>query len=174
MANVDRPHGFLAIGTLNGADPAVRFFVKAAADATLLGIGDFVEITGALNTVGRAETGDDILGSTTAYGAASKLTDQPVNPAFADTIFEGQETGTAATLGTASEGLNANFVVADANSTTGISQMEIDSDTEATTATLDLKLWKVAPYADNDGTLANSRWFVLVNRRLLSDQSTGV
>ena len=171
MANVDNPNGFDPIGNLNGGEPVIRIYEKDASDTVLLGVNDLVNIDGSLNGVARAAAGGPFLGATLAFGAASTLSDQPVSIASSFSLYDAQESGN---IGTAAEGLNANITVANANTTTGIAQSEIDSDTEANTSTLDVKLYKVAPYVDNDGTASFSRWFVTLNDILFSDLKAGV
>lgn len=171
MANTDNPFGFLPVFRLDGGNLGLtRMYVKAAAD-TRLGIGDLVNITGAKNTVTRAAAAGPFLGPTLAFGAAADASVQPVLPANKMVVLVCQESGT---IGTAAEGLNANITVADCSTVTGRSQMELDSDTEDTTNTLDLHIYQVAPYADNDGTLANARWFVQINDSTMADLKAGV
>lgn len=170
MANVDNPHGFLPVGSLNGAPPIVRMYDKAAAD-TRLGIGDLVNISGALNTISRSAAGGPFLGANLGFGLAAPITTHPIMICNKMVLLEAQESGN---IGTASEGLNANITVADCSLITGRSQMEIDSDTEATTNTLDVHIYQVAPYVDNDGTAANARWFVQINDSSIADLKAGV
>ena len=153
---------------LDGGDAQIREYVKAAADATLLGRFDLVDITGAADTVARSAAGGPFVGSTLAAGAASTLTNQPTLIASQRTVFEAQENGNT---GAASEGLNADVVVAAA--VNGLSQMQINSATAATTATLDSRLLAIAPYVGNAaGT--NARWFVLLNDLRYGDLKAGV
>ena len=171
MANVDNPHGFHPIGDLHGGEPVIRNYEKDASDTVVLGVNDLVNIDGSLNGVARAAAGGPFLGATLAFGAASTLTDQPVSIASSHSLYEAQEN---VNIGTAAEGLNANITVANANTTTGIAQSEIDSATETTTSTLDVKIYQVAPYVDNDGTASFARFFVTLNDILFSDLKAGV
>ena len=171
MANVDNPHGFNPSGNLHGGEPVIRIYEKDVSDTVVLGVNDLVNVDGSLNGVARAAAGGPFLGATLAFGAASTLTDQPVSIASSFSLYEAQEDGN---IGTAAEALNADIVVANANTTTGIAQSEINSATEATTNTLDVKLYKVAPYVDNDGTASLARWIVTLNDILFSDLKAGV
>jgi hypothetical protein len=110
-----------------------------------------------------------------AYSAASTAATHPVVIALEDSMFVAQEDGIGGAAGVDAEGANANFIVTgDCSAVTGLSQMEIDSNTVNTTNTLDLKLWKVAPFAGNDGTAANAQFFVFLNNRTMGNQIAGV
>ncbi|MGH9969974.1 MAG: hypothetical protein ACREBG_19570 [Pyrinomonadaceae bacterium] len=171
MANDDAPHGFVYVSQLDGGDAQIREYVKAAADATLLGRFDLVDVTGAQDVVARAAAGGPFVGSTLASGAASTLTNQPTIIASQRSVFEAQEDSVGGAIAAASEQLNADVVVAAA--TNGLSQMEVDSSTAATTATLDSRLLAIAPYVGNaQGT--NARWFVLLNDLRYGDLKAGV
>lgn len=176
MANADNAFGFLPVHRLDGLPSVARVYQKAAADGTALGIGDLVNITGVRNIVTQGAAGGPFLGTNLAYGAASTLTDQPIIICDKDTVLVAQEDGDGGAMGTAAEGLNVDVIVAAASTLTGRSQMEIDSSTANTTPdyTLDLLLYKVAPYPDNDGTLTNARWFVVINDSTMADLKAGV
>src|SRR3990167_4571777 len=88
---------------------------------------------------------------------------------MADLAMEAQ---TNTSLAAADTGLNADVVVAARNATTGISNMEINGDSEATTATLDLRLLRLAPYVGN-AAWTNARWFVLCNDVAQEDLKAG-
>ena len=87
----------------------------------------------------------------------------------------GQEDSDTATLAATDVGLNVDFIVAAANATTGRSQMEIDSDTAATTNTLPLKLVELYQVEDNE-IGDNARWVCTFNTHELKTDtgSTGV
>src|SRR3990170_6080238 len=140
MANVDRPNGFRPVRYLNGA-PYNGAFVRMYSPTDNLFIGDFVEPTatglavrdGGYQEVGRAETGDPIVGvvvgfepNPTALGnlyhAASAVYAVYVAP-IAGLVLEGQTDGTG--LAAADVGLNVDFVVAAGSTTTGASNFEV-------------------------------------------------
>lgn len=174
MANVDNPHGFVPLKSLGGGDMVSRTYIKASGDAVALGIHDPVTFTGALDTIEQYDQDDPLLGVTLNAGAASTETEHAVVLAFEDTMFEGQEDGVGGAMGTAAEGSGADIIVATANTTNTLnSQCEIDSNTAAASA-LDLHLYQVAPYIDNDGTLINARWFVLMNDRQYDNATAGI
>lgn len=168
MANVDAAYGFRHIG-----GPArFKVMTKLAAYGTAIGINDLVVYAGTQNNIQRAASATAVLGTSLAYSALSTLATHPVCIALEDTMFVAQEDGTA---GVDAEGANCAFVVTgNCSATTGLSQMEIDSSEVNTTNTLDLKLWKVAPFASNDGTAANAQWFVFLNNRTMGNQIAGV
>lgn len=188
MANADRPNGFRPVRYANGAmyNGAVELMLSPTDN---LFIGDLVEPTatgralrdGAYQEVGRAETGDPIVGVVVGFGpnpdnlsiayhAAS--TTVPVYVArIDDLILEVQNDGAMAA---ADVGLNVNFVVAAGDTTSGASNMEVDSTTEATTNTLDLRIVGFVDSPNNDVTLANARMLVKVNRSWSANQIAGV
>lgn len=178
MANSDAPMGFRPInmdGTpYNGA--TLRCSI-AAADTTSTFIGDAVTIdgsaTGGYPGVSQAATTEAVFGVVTAFEAnPDGLSDQYrkastlryCQVALADrAYFEVQADGADGSLPAASSGLNAEFVVAAGSTTYGISAMELNAGSEATTADLDLQLVMVVDRADNDVTLANANWIVRFN-----------
>ena len=170
MANVDFPHGFPSVGSLDGRPGYFRNYDHAAADATAIGFNDLVERAAAGTTCVQASAGGPFLGISNANGAVSTLYTVPVEILTAATIVEGQ---TDLSLAAADVGLNADVLVAARNADTGISNMEVNSATEATTNTLDLRLLRLAPYTDNAaGT--NSRLFCIVNDVGIGDLKAGV
>lgn len=189
MANVDRPNGFKPVRYLDGS-PYTGAFIKMLSPTDNLFIGDFVEPTatgrasgdGAYQEVGRAETGDPIVGvvvgweaNPTALGnlyhAASATYAVYVAPATG-LVLEGQTND--AGLAAADVGLNVDFVVAAGSTTTGASNMEVNGTTEATTATLDLRIVGLVDTPDNDITAANMKVLVSVNRSWYANQIAGV
>ena len=192
MANVDIPRGFVPVSMLDGSPyvASVRHFSTAAGDGTLIGIGDPVELTGASQTVSgivypdcaRAETADIIAGvcvgvvpetrESTIYRAASTLRILMVETGK-DVLFELQEVSGGTALTVAAIGLNADFVVADASTTTGLSGVELNNIGEATTNTLDVKLVGIVPREDN-AIGEHCKWLVALNRSQWANQVAGV
>ena len=188
MANVDRPNGFKPYKKADGS-PYNGAYELMLSPTDNLFIGDLVEPTatgralrdGAYQEVGRAETGDPIVGVVVGfeynpsnlgilYHAASATV--PVYVARIDDIYlECQNDGAMAA---ADVGLNVDFVVAAGSTTTGASNMEVNSATEATTNTLDLRIVGFVDSPDNDVTLANARMIVKVNRSWNANQIAGV
>ena len=169
MANVDAPHGFISIGARDGRPGYFRNYDHAVGDTTAIGFNDLVQPVGTGVDAAQAVAGGPFLGISHANGAASTLYVVPVELITSDLVMEAQ---TNTSLAAADTGLNADVVVAARNATTGISNMEINGDSEATTATLDLRLLRLAPYVGNAaGT--NSRWFVLCNDVAQEDLKAG-
>lgn len=192
MANVDAPRGLTPRRMLNGSPyvASIMEFATTTGDGTLIGIGDPVEALTSAQTIdgkvypdaARAETGDVLVGvcvgvkpvtnDSTIYREASTQRILYVETGK-DVVFEIQEVsgGTALTAGAI--GLNADFVVSDASTTTGLSGVELDNTTEATTNTLDLKIVGLVPREDNE-IGEHAKWEVMINRSRWADQVAGV
>lgn len=169
MANRDWPHGFIPVGSQTGGEAGyIRNYNKVVGMSTAIGRFDLVDPQASGVDVAQAAAGGPYLGVSLNYGAASSATTHNVLILRPDSIIEGQTDGS---LATADANLNANFVVAAASTTTGLSQMEINAATEDTTSTLDLHLLRLAPYIDNV-TGTNSRWFCVPNRLYFVSQAS--
>lgn len=191
MANPSNPNGLVPVRSLTGPYMGnTNAYSTAAGDSVLLGIGDPVKLTGSSQLVGdvtyadvaRAATGDIMVGvvtsivpatrDSTVYRAASTLTivnvaDDP------QLLFEVQESA-AGTAFTANDiGLNANIVVANASTTTGLSATTLDNSTEATTNTLDVKIVGLAN-KPNNAVGESAKWIVKINRHQYANQIAGV
>jgi len=188
MANADRPNGFRPVRYANGVMYNGAFELMLSPTDNLF-IGDLVEPTatgralrdGAYQEVGRAETGDPVVGVVVGFGpnpdnlaiayhAASATV--PVYVArVTGLILEAQNDGAMAA---ADVGLNVDFVVAAGNTTSGASNMEVDSTTEAVTNTLDLRIVGFVDSPKNEVASANARMLVMVNRDWYANQIAGV
>lgn len=80
-------------------------------------------------------------------------------------ICEVQEDSDTSTLAAADVGLNANLIVAAANATTGLSGMELDSNTANTTNTLDFRILSLSgTNTDRNNAIGtNAKWLVIAN-----------
>jgi len=165
MANTDGKFGFRPVNRdgspYNGATLRCAF---AAADATAAFIGDAVVLDGSGTTdgypgVSQAAAGEPVFGVVTSFDAnpdglgdqyrkASTLRYCKVAMA-SGSFFEVQEDGADDALLAADVGFNADFVVAAGDTTYGISGMELNAATEATTSTLDLQIVALVDRADN-------------------------
>lgn len=190
------PLGLVPVMYLNGTPytGATRQYQIASAYATSLFTGDPV-VTLADGTIGIGVAGAICRGVfqgckyTTAAGiytfgnywpaSTSVLTGSTAYALIADDpnlVFDVQETSGTGTAGTplalADRGLNINFYAGAGGSTrTGNSSFSIDNATEATTATLNLKIIDLATNPNNVvGSFAN--WFVCWNAHQL--KSVGV
>lgn len=174
MANVDRPHGFLPVADFGGGGFYTRIMTKDAADTVAIGQNDLVDHDGSADGVAQGAAGGPFLGVARDYGAASTLTSHGVIHLPQSNICEAQEDSVGGAIAAASEGLAANVIVAAADATSGMSQMEIDSNTAATTATLDLRLLQPVPAPDNTVASSFARWLVNVQDLRLGDLKAGV
>jgi hypothetical protein len=191
MANPNTPNGAVPVRSLTGPyEGNVNLYSVPSSDATLIGIGDFVKLVGTSQTindvtypdVARAATGDVIVGVCTGaipvtrdsniYREASTqriiaVCDDP------QMLFEMQESAGGTAFTANDIGLNANFVVAAASTTTGLSGTTLDNSTEATTNTLDLKIVGLAN-KQNNAVGASAKWIVKINRHQYANQIAGV
>jgi hypothetical protein len=197
MANVDSPFGLRPVADVSGRpyNGAVRAYSTASGDGTAIYLGDPVTLSGTSQTINgrvyldvdQAATGDKIIGvvvgvdpaigagangrESTIYRAASTVRilyvcDDP------NALFEIQEVSGGTALAANDAGLNANFVVASGSATTGMSGVELDNSTEATTNTLDLKIVGLVAREDNE-IGEHAKWLVRINRHYFANQVAG-
>jgi hypothetical protein len=196
MANVNRVNGFRPVKTLTAGswNGQVTRYCVAAADTTILAVGDLVTLAGTTGTgdylgvrgVTRAAASDALVGAIVGFDivpdslntpqvrAASTLRGVFVADDPAE-LFVAQEDGVTTPIAMADVGLNVNFVVAAASTISGASGMQIDSNTTSTTATLSLKLVEPLAVSDNELTTSGqsyTRWVVKINNHQLA-ASTG-
>lgn len=186
--------------TIANADQATagtKKCVKLVGDGVLLGIGDAVKkVTGSIaigrgptvQAVARAASGDRVCGvvvgvekHTVVSGMNLNQRHSPastaeyilVQPVTADSEWFVQEDGLVTPVPSTSVGQNITMIVANANTTTGMSGTMADSSTAATTNTLDLKIcgFKQDP-SQVPGTQSVLR--VKFNKIENVDQATGV
>jgi hypothetical protein len=192
MANDNTPKGLVPVRSVNGQPytGGGNIYSVAAGDGTLLGLGDLVKLAGTGQTINdnayadvvRAATGDVFVGvvvsvipvtrDSTVYREAStqrllEVCDDP------NMLFEVQEGGGGTAMAINDLGLNANIVVANANTTTGWSGTLLDNSTPpATTNTFDLKVVGFVNKANN-AVGASAKWLVRINRHLYANQVAG-
>ena len=177
MANIDRPHGAIPLYRMGGGNISVSYYDLGASNA-IIGIGDFMEreTTGVID---RAEATDkqivgvsaESAGASSGGGIDSALSDQIAVYASPDIIYVMQGDGVTDTIAAADLGLNIDFVVA--NAVNGISQMELDSDSEADTATLPLNLIRLYRHPNN-AFGANGRFEVKLNNSVYNGEQLGI
>lgn len=171
-----------------------ELFAIATADATAIGVGDLVKLvagsdTGApptstvtpvvvpgYGTVTRIAAGGDVpagvvvgfvpnysnLNLPSQYHAASTGLRYALVCIDPTVIYEAQFSG--AFVAASTVGKNASPTVTATNASTGISGMQVDSTTVATTSTLTLKILQVAPKVEYDpADTANVKLWVTVN-----------
>jgi len=190
MANVDSIFGARYLGTLGGGgEPKTRTFLIPATDNTAVFMGDFVthqgtsavwSVDGALYpVVAQSAASDRPVGFVSAvrpsrdyenqiYRSASteRLVDVIVDP-YA--LFEIQTSGTFAV---GNVGANADFTVGAGSTVTGLSGMELDQTTVATTDTLPLNIVGMVPRADNE-VGANAKLICMLNNSAYKPPVTG-
>lgn len=192
MANVDTPFGLKPVRYIGGAPyaGAVRHFSTATSDGTAIYIGDPVKLSGTSQTidgqvyldVDQAATGDVIVGvvvgvkpvtaDSLKYRAAST---QRILLVAADPNleYEIQEVSGGTALTANDAGLNANFVVGSGSTTTGMSGVELNNATEATTNTLDLQIVDFVNRPGNE-IGEHAKWLVRINRHQYANQVAGI
>ena len=189
MANKDRPAGLKPIKHINGIPWNGKFnmYYKAAGLAEAIFIGTPVMSAGSADSTGKYPTiklagqaparGVVVGFSNTPYLAADltdlDLLNSPVNTAHyvavvddPQVIFEAQEDNDSADLAATSAGANVNLTTESGNTTTGISTVEIDSSSEATTSTLQVKLLRLVDRPDN-ALGSHSKWEIMFNQHEL-------
>lgn len=204
MANYQkglRPVRYLNGAPWNGQ---ATVYAVATNEGTAIGVGDLVKLNGGtdangVRTVSRiAATTDAAVGvmvgvkpypglKTMLSGGATPTLDLPqYAPASAgvvkyifvvdddDVLFEAQEDGAGTPIAFASVGLNVSPTVAAASTTTGISTIQLDSDTVSTVGTLPLKLIEFVQAEDNTQGAAGARWIVKINSHQLAGLTAGV
>lgn len=173
MANLNNPFGLRSLGlTESGGTPKLRTFAKVVGYATALYRGD------AVNRVADGSIEASATPGTTLYtgvvlngGAASKATSHSVivSP---DAVYVAQAKGTSG-FAAADMGLNANLVLDAGDSASGKSGHQIDSTTEATTATLDVKLLDLFNAPDNE-VGQYGRFEIVFNKHRMAPAVAGV
>lgn len=199
MANVDRPGGLKPVGTGLGApwNGKVNMYAVAADDTTAIFVGDLVKLTGGAGETGetifgydvegvaeitQAAAGDKCVGVVVGFKAnqddlmkkhrvastkrLAMVSDDP------NTVYEIQEVSGGTALTSAAVGLNANVIVGSGNTTTGLSAMELDNTTEASTAGLNLQILGLYKRPDN-AMGEHAKWLVRINDHEFQVGQTG-
>lgn len=123
-----------------------------------------------------SSTSPTLSGATTNTSAAN-ATDTILVCTAPDAIFEMQEDGDTDPLELADIGANIEIVDAGPSATTGMSTMELDSDTHNTTNTLPFRLLGLAQRPDNEyiaGGQAATRWLVTPANHSYSGLNVGL
>lgn len=191
MPNIDSPMGLRAVKHLNGSPYNGQFnsysvkasgapngifvgdAVKLATDADANGVPYVTSVTANTDTivgvcVGRLFDPDNLTLKYLPANIAGTIfvADSP------DLIFEIQEDGTSAV---ANVNLNASLVnFTSGSTTTGVSGMELQTSSVATTNTLQLHIMGYVQRSDNDVAAANGKVLVMINKHQYANQQTGV
>lgn len=198
MPNANTPFGLAPVEYLSGAPwngQARRYFIPQA-DANAYAIGDPVTLAGSSDANGVASVvlmtpGSGMLGVIVGMGGPSygggnfdptnlnttvipatktrgyyvSVVDDP------NVVFEVQEVGTGTQLTAAEVGLNCNLV---AGTNSGyMSGWQLTNTTEATTATLDVKLLGLSQKPGN-AFGAYAKWLVLMNNHVYRGGVAGI
>lgn len=188
MANVDAAFGLKPLRYRSGApyNGACNRYYIAAGEGNNIFIGDVVARSGSGGSVdglpgvvrhtagAGSSAGDGPLGVVVGFeNLTSDNLSRTYRPASTegyllvaddpDLVFEVQEDSVGGALDQDSIGLNANIIIGTGNTLTGTSAVELDSNTAATTATLDLRIEGLSQRPGND-LGANANWLVtLIN-----------
>lgn len=185
MANVDSPFGFKPVRYRSGAPyngACNRYYIESG-EAYNLFIGDPVALSG----TGAADGTPGIVRATAGAGSSAgdgplgvvvgfeNLTSDNLSKSYRpsgtagyvlvaddpDLEYEIQEDSDTSTLAVTDIGLNANFIIGAGNTLTGTSAVELDSNTAATTATLDMRIIGLVKRPNNE-IGANAKWRVML------------
>lgn len=200
MANPNKPMGLTPVKYLNGSDWDGRgnTYSVAAANASILSVGDLVALTGTADATGkypqiaRATPGAGACGVLVGIGLfpngpfvnpndlSSVQKPAAASPVYyalvcdsPDVIYEVQENGGGGDLAIADVGLNINVIFANPAAGVVVSALQLNNATKAATATLDCKLLRVVPRIDNAlGPFC--KWYVTINAHQLAANTAGI
>ena len=183
MANLDNATGFKPLRLKSGAaaPKPERYFLT---DSTAVFVGDAVKLAGGADifgvpTIAQAAQGDKPVGVVVGFDEVQGVTDANFSlsrthrPASVDMyafvvddpdcIFEIQADDDTNTLAAVDIGLNADMIVAAGSTVTGLSGMELDSSTKATTSTLILRIHRIVQRPSNAAFVAQQKVEVMFN-----------
>jgi len=176
MANVNAPHGFSPVRTLDGSCITTSRYTLAAGNGSI-GIGDLLVIDSTGTVTGRSAASP---ASGTVVGVSAEAKAASVggtilvydNPSI---VFEGQtDDGTGTATAVTAVGNTINIV--NTAPSGGISQQELDESSSLTTSTLPFKMLRLYPVVGNAYGEYN-RWEVVLNRGVAfggGDGATGI
>lgn len=189
MANTNVARGLVPVCMADGSpfNGATTLANAPSSYATALYIGDPVKWSGTADAAGvpgvtLSAAGETISGvvvgfqdatsMTAGYGAAS-TTRYPLLACGQDILFEIQEDGVGGAIAAADIGLNADLVAAAGSSYTKDSGYMLDTSTKAATATLQVRIKRLAQRPDNEiGT--NAKVLVTLNNTTESPGTASV
>jgi len=196
MANPDTPYG-LQPTTRNGGeyDGQVNLYFVPATDGTAIAVGDPVTLAGSADADGVPTIKRLTAGSTSASAAnipVGVVVGFAVNPnslevpnyraastsAYAlvaddpNLFFAVQEDSVGGALAATNVGQRINFIMGTPSATTGLSNVEIDSNTAGATADLQAQIIRLFPVTDNViGT--HAKWICKFNAHLYAGSAFG-
>jgi hypothetical protein len=174
---VDRPNGFRAIGTLNGAnfDAATFLYSVDASNATAIFPGDALTLEADGNVTPAAAGGivighcagvviDEDVVATINQGYLPATTAGTVRVLVGpDILFEIQEDGLVSQLAETSRGANVDLIAGAGSTTTGLSAHEIDSSSLTSAGSAQYRIMYRIDHTENDVGNVGTRWAVRLN-----------
>jgi hypothetical protein len=180
--SLDATHAALAVGDLVQMTADGYLDILAAGETQMMGVVVGVLNQASVDVLGKQ--GDHFLSSSSPTLSGVNAHSVPLNTAGVilvctapDVILEAQEDGDTDPLELADIGSNVEIIGGGPDSTTGISDMMIDSSSHATTNTLPLRLLGLAQRPDNEyisGGQAYTRWLVTPANHALSGLNVGI
>lgn len=193
MANVDTARGLRLVGRVGGGMPTTRKCFIPSTDAAAVGIGSPVKLAGSASTTGisaptvaRASAGDALFGVVTSVNQFDEVaigsqnlyrTHRPASTAMYVTVcddpmavYEVQEDAVGGALAATDVGANADLVMGSVDTTSGFDDVQLDSSTKNTTATLVLKILGFVDRPDNE-IGANAKVLVKINNHQLGSHT---
>lgn len=171
MANKDHPHGLLAVMSRMKDTPRMTLYPCNATTAIFRGDVVILKTNGRISTLGTAAGVANIVGVAAAYNPAGTT---PVQSMLVyddpDTVFEIQDDSTTdpgATTNKVNVGANANLTLTTGDTNSGQSKHELDHSSITTAGvTAALKIMGFYDIVDNDISLKNARFLVMLNRHI--------
>jgi hypothetical protein len=188
MANADNPTGLSPIGHIDGSPWNGRTVRCYVVDANNLFVGDPVVLAGSADTdataptVAKATAGNTnpIAGVVTSFeqvspGVHSNINLQQIyrtgsvntycNVCFDPTVLYEVQGDSVAAIAYTDVGSCFDLIYTHTgNTTTGLSQVELNSSAKTTSAsTYQVRLWRASTVPGNDITSVNARWIVSIN-----------
>lgn len=198
MANVNGAFG-LQLFEDNSLTPLETCFIPSS-DGTAVFVGDAVKLAGSAGnivggpkkaTVAQCAATDPIYGVVVGFHQHTVTTGMDlgrrhrpastamyvlVKPANHQDVYRIQADDDSATLAVTDVGLNADLIVGSGNATTGMSAMQLDTSTKATTPGLQVKIIGFDDRPSNQVGVANQDVLVRINQSVLGNDAgtTGV
>lgn len=192
--NPDRPNGACPVGTVTGApwngnlrvagadgagsDIFRRDLINAEADGFVdqYDAGDVGVLGVFMGMTGEELRSVEISEQLGYYDASAGASEFLLVCLGVNLIVEMQEDGVVDPLELADRYANIEIIDGGGNTVSGLSGMELDSSTHATTSTLPLSLYRLVDRVDNqlgdvDATKPNARWLVTFNNLVLGNHA---
>lgn len=195
MANQTAAGGLRLKKAVNGAGQNLVMVYFSSSDATATGIGDpLVGVAAGGGSIGTGPTAPSVARATNSgkvdyivdsflpqytsgtaamnlgimYRPASTAMYALARPTNNVDVYSITDDGTFSVAGATNIGSNANLVINNCSTTTGLSNVQLGGSTADTTATLQVKIVGVDPDPANDISSANAKWLVTINNAMES------